>query len=196
MSATAAGAALHAPATLCYRAAMPIKASARSAPRVRLRHDPFADPARLERVRSGVDLHNVAATGESDYASLRLLLEGDDGEVLGGILGELWGTWLHVTHVWVAPRLRGRGWARKLVAGAEQMARERGGRGVHLESYGFQAPGMYRKLGYEEFGAIDDFPPGHRLHFFRKRLDAAATPRRARARTASPEPAATRRSRP
>jgi hypothetical protein len=34
----------------------------------------------------------------------------------------------------------------------------------------FQAPDFYRKLGYEEFGRLDDFPPGHSRLFFRKNL--------------------------
>jgi GNAT superfamily N-acetyltransferase len=150
------------------------------APRVRMRLAPFADEAHLATVRNGVDLHNVAATGRSECATLSLLLEDADGDVLGGILGELWGDWLHVKFVWVDARLRGRGHARRLVAAAERWARERGAIGAYLESFSFQAPEMYRKLGYEEFGVIDDFPPGHSHHFFRKRLArAAVAPRRA-----------------
>ncbi|HZR80751.1 MAG TPA: GNAT family N-acetyltransferase [Candidatus Binatia bacterium] len=151
---------------------------------LRLAFDAHAEVSRLQRVREGVDLHNVAATGLPEYFPLALFLEAADGEVMGGVLGQLWGGWLHVTFVWVDRRARGRGHARRLIAAAERWALERGAIGVHLESFSFQAPGLYRKLGYEEFGVIDDFPPGHRQHFFRKRLapTTGASRERSRAR--------------
>jgi hypothetical protein len=66
------------------------------------------------------------------------------------------------------------GWGRALLERAERHARERGCRDAHLTSFSFQAPGFYRKQGYEEFGVLADFPPGHTHHFFRKRLGESA----------------------
>jgi hypothetical protein len=34
----------------------------------------------------------------------------------------------------------------------------------------FQAPDLYRRLGYKAFGEIEDYPPGHTHLFLRKDL--------------------------
>ena len=43
---------------------------------------------------------------------------------------------------------------------AEDEARDEGCRYVHLDSHSFQAPDFYKKLGYEEFGRLQDSPLG------------------------------------
>jgi hypothetical protein len=64
---------------------------------------------------------------------------------------------------------RGRFWALLLQA-AESEALRRGCTCALLDSYSFQAPDFYKKLGYQEFGLLEDFPAGHRLHFLWKQL--------------------------
>jgi hypothetical protein len=39
-----------------------------------------------------------------------------------------------------------------------------------LDSYDFQAPGFYQKLGYEVFAVLEDHPRHHRNYYLRKRL--------------------------
>jgi ribosomal protein S18 acetylase RimI-like enzyme len=56
---------------------------------------------------------------------------------------------------------------------AEQKAREANLDGVEVWTQSWQAPGFYRKLGYEEFAVIDDFAPGRKRHAFRRYLKAA-----------------------
>ena len=57
-----------------------------------------------------------------------------------------------------------------MVAAAEAEARKRGIRNVYLDTFSFQAPGFYKKLGYREFGKLKDFPPGHTRHWMTKAL--------------------------
>ncbi|MGH8409424.1 MAG: GNAT family N-acetyltransferase, partial [Pseudomonas sp.] len=47
---------------------------------------------------------------------------------------------------------------------------EKGCAGIWLDTFSFQAPGFYRKLGFSEFGHIAEYPPGHTRHFFQKHL--------------------------
>ncbi len=61
----------------------------------------------------------------------------------------------------------------RLLAEAETLARARGLVGIWLDTHGFQAPDYYPRLGYTEFGRIEDQPPGHTRRFFQKRLGDA-----------------------
>ena len=44
---------------------------------------------------------------------------------------------------------------------------------VYLSTYSFEAPRFYEKLGYEIFGRLEDFPPGHTKFYMRKSLAPA-----------------------
>ena len=52
---------------------------------------------------------NTAVTGFSEYSAVTVLLRDEGGEVLGGLLGAIWGGWLSVSILWVSAPLRGRG---------------------------------------------------------------------------------------
>ena len=93
----------------------------------------------------------------------------DGGEIVAGLVGETYCGWLFVKYLWVADKLRGHGVGRELMANAEARARERGCHSAWLDTFSFQAPGFYQRLGYEEFGRLD-YPPDHKRHFLRKRL--------------------------
>jgi ribosomal protein S18 acetylase RimI-like enzyme len=150
-----------------------------SARAVRLSIEPHASEEEKRIVREAVDLHNVAATGLSDFQEMSIFLRDGDDEIVGGALGYLWGGWLHLTFLWVARAQRGHGHARRLVRAAEKYALEHDCEDVLLDSFSFQAPGLYRKLGYEAFAEIGR-PPGHRQVFLRRRLTADPSKRRAR----------------
>ena len=53
---------------------------------------------------------------------------------------------------------------------AEKEARKRGVKNAFVDSFSFQAPGFYKKLGYREFGKLKDFPAGHSRSFLTKAL--------------------------
>ena len=136
----------------------------------RVSFEPFADAAIKEFVVNGIDFHNIAATGHSAYYPAHFILRGDRDEVLGGLLGQVWGLWLHVNFLWVAEPARGAGNATRLMRAAEDYAIERDCVGAYLNTYSFQAAGFYRKLGYRIVGTIEGFPPGHEYHLLRKAL--------------------------
>ena len=135
--------------------------------------EPYADQTQKDIVINGVDYHNIAATGHAAYSPVGFYLRDARAEVLGGLLGEIWGGWMYVTYVWVAEPARGAGNATRLLQAAERYAVERGCQGAFLGSFSFQARPLYEKLGYEVFGVLEDHPPGHRLFLLKKRLAAA-----------------------
>ena len=137
---------------------------------VRIEFEPFIDEAARQFIVNGVDYHNIAATKLPGYFPVNFVLRGERGDVLGGVLGQLWGSWLQVTYLWVAEAARGAGHGTRLMSAAEAYARLRGAVGATVETHSFQARPFYERLGYEVFGTLDGYPPGHFKFFLRKAL--------------------------
>jgi ribosomal protein S18 acetylase RimI-like enzyme len=57
-----------------------------------------------------------------------------------------------------------------LVEFAESCARERGCIGAWVDTFSFQAPGFYERLGYRQFGELPFYPDDQRRIFFSKIL--------------------------
>jgi GNAT superfamily N-acetyltransferase len=93
----------------------------------------------------------------------------DRESVVAGLAGDTYCGWLFVRYLWVSDALRGQGIGRKLMGAGENRALERGCHSVWLDTYSFQAPGFYRKLGYEVFGELD-WSTDHKRIFLRKQL--------------------------
>jgi ribosomal protein S18 acetylase RimI-like enzyme len=130
----------------------------------------MAAAADTERVIEGLNLYNVAQTGQDHWRYVKLFVRDGQGLIRGGLIGHIWGGWLHITDLWLEESLRGSGLGRSLMETAETEARDEGCRYVHLDSHSFQAPDFYKKLGYEEFGRLRDSPLGHEQVFLWKRL--------------------------
>ena len=128
---------------------------------------PLAD---VDAVGNALDQFNHARAGEYGYSPLRLFVRDENGAVAGGLLADVYFRWVFVKILWVDERLRGRGLGAELMRRAEAEARGLGCTGIWLDTFSFQAPEFYRKLGYDEFGRLDDYPPGFSRHFFRKML--------------------------
>ena len=97
----------------------------------------------------------------------------DGQRIVAGLGGETYSGWLSIRYLWVSEGLRGKGIGRELMAGAERRALERGCHSAWVDTFSFQAPGFYRKLGYEAFGELD-YPPEHKRFFLKKRLARAS----------------------
>ena len=76
-----------------------------------------------------------------------------------------------IKRMWVSPRARGRGVARKLLAALESTARERHLAAVRLDTHSSlaEAQQLYRTSGYREIPRFNDNPYAH--HWFEKALD-------------------------
>jgi ribosomal protein S18 acetylase RimI-like enzyme len=117
-----------------------------------------------------LDAYNIAVTGLGEYSPVNLFLRDRGDEVLGGLLGGVWGGVLFVRILWISETLRGQGHGRRLLEAAERRAVERGCRHVFLDSFSFQAPGFYEKQGYQVYARAEDWPVGHAHYFLRKDL--------------------------
>jgi GNAT superfamily N-acetyltransferase len=114
--------------------------------------------------------YNEQQAGEDKAKSLCFVVQGPDREIVGGVIGATYWDWLHVDLMWVREEFRGRGYGQRLLALAEEEARRRGAKNAYLDTFSFQAPGFYKRYGYQVFGELDDFPVGHRRYFLTKQL--------------------------
>jgi len=121
----------------------------------------------------GLAEHGESRSEPRNARPLAILLRDDAGNVVGGLRGAtVWG-WLEIKWLWVAEPHRCAGWGKQLIAAAECEGIARGCRHAWLDTFDFQAPDFYAKLGYEVFGTLDDFPRGLTRYFMRKRLGGA-----------------------
>jgi len=74
--------------------------------------EPDASPQDTAVISDGLDSFNLQASGHSTYSPVVLLARDPEGGVRGGLLGHVWGGWLHVRYFWVAEAWRGQGFGR------------------------------------------------------------------------------------
>lgn len=118
-----------------------------------------------------IDYNEASGIASQDHEELMLKLRHPDtGAMVGGLYAELYYGWLHIRYLALPTELRGQGLGARLLGMAEAHARERRCVGLWLDTFSFQAAGFYRRYGFEGFGEIEGYPPGHRRCFFQKRL--------------------------
>lgn len=125
-------------------------------------------------ILEGLIAHNAVGT-EHQYGAPRnialALRDPETGISVGGLTARIGYSRMFVELLFVPDSLRGQGLGEKLMAEAEALARREGCIGIWLDTFSFQAPGFYKKLGYIEFGAIAEYPPGFSRHFLHKHLE-------------------------
>ncbi|MFN2303937.1 MAG: GNAT family N-acetyltransferase [Anaerolineales bacterium] len=114
--------------------------------------------------------YNTEQAGDDHGKNLCFVMQTQDGEIVGGVIGATYWNWLYVNLMWIRKDLRGQGYGAKLLTLAEDEARQRGAKHAYLDTFSFQAPDFYKKQGYEEFGRLDNFPGQYTRYFFSKDL--------------------------
>ena len=125
----------------------------------------------ISAIGSALAAFNHIDVGPSERRGLALLLRGDDGTVIGGLYGYTGWGWLYVQYLFVPERLRGRGLAGRMLAAAEQEAKERGCHGAWIDTFNPEALRIYQRQGFQIFGSLAEFPAGRSRHFLQKRFD-------------------------
>jgi len=134
-----------------------------------VRIEPLDEPA-WSVIGPAIHSHNVDAVGDPGTEMVCFVLRDDTDEVVGGAIGEVHWGWFCLHLLWVREDLRGRGHGHELLTAAEEQARRLGAVHVYLDTFSFQAPDFYLSHGYEVFGELPAFPPGHERFYMRKEL--------------------------
>jgi GNAT superfamily N-acetyltransferase len=133
-------------------------------------------PATPDEVRSGdigrrLRQFNYRFVGEyPEVQSIRLNARDAGGNVVGGIRSIVALYWLRVEVLWVDEIARGKGLGTRLMQETETIAKEMGARNAALETFEWQAPRFYEKLGYQEAARMDRYAGDFYLCIMKKKL--------------------------
>ncbi len=132
--------------------------------------DDNPDPRDVSFLEDRINEYNIRTTGMDDGRLLSIFLRDEAGQMIAGLYGWTWGGTCEIRFLWVSEDRRGQDLGTRLMRAAEAEAARRGCRQIVLDTHDFQAPGFYRKLGFEIEAVQEDYPLGHRKYYLRKRL--------------------------
>jgi GNAT superfamily N-acetyltransferase len=127
-------------------------------------------PANLDAIDSGLQEFNASDGRLDSVRPLVCLAKSADGQLLGGVKARSWGQCCEVQVLWVREQFRGNGIGRRLMNDIEAEAKRRGCKLIYLETFSFQAPQFYRRLGFEVACEFRGFPGEIVKHILRKAI--------------------------
>lgn len=117
-------------------------------------------PEECALVDSGLGQSNDEAAPLHEVQPLSCFARLDSGQVIGGAVGRRWGQCCELQQLWVQPSGRRQGTGSRLMQSFETLARSHGCTSIYLETFSFQAPRLYRSLGYEVEFEREGYPHG------------------------------------
>ena len=124
-----------------------------------------------EHVDSGLGDYNAPFLRDPSYAYFGIYVRGEADAIRAGLIGNCYAGWLTIALLWVGAELRRNRIGSHLIEEAERFALARSCHSAWVDTFSFQAPDFYKRLGYREFGRLD-YPPDHHRIFLQKQLAA------------------------
>lgn len=117
------------------------------------------------------NLSKVPQIQEDPFIYINRVIKNNEGKIIAGINSKMY-CWncLYIDSLWVHANFRKKGLGVKLLNEIEKIAKKRGCKLIHLETFDFQAKDFYIKEGYEIFGVLNDCPDNHRRYYMKKNL--------------------------
>jgi GNAT superfamily N-acetyltransferase len=124
----------------------------------------------LQLVKDGMRRYTEQQHAWGGYRPMTITLRDEKQNLLGAALGEGGRGWLKIAIIWVQENHRGQGYGTQLLQVMEAEAVKQTCRHAYLDTFSYQARPFYERFGYEVFGTLEDYPPGHTRFFMRKTL--------------------------
>ncbi|TKB58669.1 GNAT family N-acetyltransferase [Ferrimonas aestuarii] len=139
-----------------------------------LQFTPVAPPNtdEVDALKQGLIGFNDAVAGSLQHETISCFVKDEQGQICGGIAGELKLGWLHIDGIWVLEHLRRQGVGARLLAQLEAFADARGAHGIFIKTTNYLALEFYQQMSYHKFAQLDDMPPGYTSFFLKKELHA------------------------
>lgn len=136
--------------------------------------DPISNDAR-DFIAGRLADFNEPFVGPNETIKVVLGVDTDTGERVAGLSAEIYYNVMAIDLLWVDESVRGKGLGKRLIDQAERIARHSGCTMIHLDTFDFQAPRFYEKLGFERWGVLGPFPNGHQRYYYRKMITKKPT---------------------
>jgi len=137
-------------------------------------HDDYT-PEETAIVDAGLGEANAAAAPLHEVQPVSSFARTASGQVIGGAVGRRWGPCCELQQLWVEPTHRRTGVGTQLVMAFEAHARKHGCSSFYLETFNFQAPELYRSLGYSVAFENKVYPHGVIKYVMVKHVASAET---------------------
>ena len=124
----------------------------------------------VQAIEQGLLNYNRQFVEVEGYQLLAIILRDENQTLVGGLLGDVYWNWVHISTLWLDESVRRHGYGSQMLKMAEEEAVRLGCHGSHLTTMSFQALAFYEKYGYTLFGVLEDHPVGHTRYFLKKKL--------------------------
>lgn len=114
--------------------------------------------------------YNLARIEDKNPRDLGVYLQDETEKKVAGLIGDTHGNWLFIKFLWVSEELRGQSIGSSILNKAEETAKERGCKYSFLDTFSFQASEFYKKHGYIEVFALENYPVTGKRYYFTKNL--------------------------
>ena len=129
------------------------------------------DPADVAVITDGLDAYDFSQIGYRDFRRLFVVVrDPQTGRVVGGLYGRSEFGLVYVDWLFLPEDSRRARIGSRVLAIAEEEGRRRGCTRIALTTLSVQAPGFYKKQGYDVAATIDCDPPGLTRYYMIKKL--------------------------
>ena len=104
----------------------------------------------VQSVYNGLDVFNKPVFGDVEIIEFACFIRVENNRILGGATGYIFDKVAMVKYLWIDENLRGQGRGVQIFDILESEFKQRNVEEIHLDTYSFQAPEFYRKLGFKE----------------------------------------------
>lgn len=112
----------------------------------------------VARIYEGLHRFNLQHLPNLNELSLGLFIRDKNEEIVGGAIGIILPSVMQIKYLWLAEHIRNQGIGKNIMQKLEDEANARGLPSIALETYTFQAPEFYIKLGFNEVGRYINHP--------------------------------------
>lgn len=109
------------------------------------------------------------STQSKEPVKYNLVLKDHSGDVVGGVITTIYRYSMYVETLWIDEKYRKGGYGTQLMIQAEETARAHGCTMMQLDTFNYQAPEFYKKLGFVQFGELG-YKEGFVRYYFSKVL--------------------------
>jgi len=124
----------------------------------------------FQALSAGLLTHHTSQGHPRKWEKYCIFLKDTNNKTHAGIIVTFLWNGMHIDSLWVDESLRGKDYGTELMQMAEDEARKRGCTIAYTDTFTWQAPEFYEKLGYTLYGKLNDFPKGNTLSYYSKKL--------------------------